>query len=150
MDNGLGQAIRADHQQSRGVVALAEDREQIDGRRVAPVQVLKNEHEWRFVRQLFHEGGKLPQHAFGSDELEGPLQGLRLVLTDQPWRLRQPRRRHPAEQAAQAAGVEPARQPPERLEHCHVRLAQSDLLDAGSTCDHGCCTDLWRGEKGLD
>ena len=131
MHDGFVRTVRPDHQQSGRLLPLAQDRQQIDGRRVTPVKVLEHEHERLVGRERFHQDGELPQHPLGSDELQAAFQGLRVVvLTNQPWRLRQPRRRHPPQQFAHPARVEPTRESPERFEHRHVRLPRSQLLDA--------------------
>lgn len=128
--HGLGGAVGPDHQQPCRFAALREHREQIDGGRVGPVQVLEYEHQGDVGRQRFDEGGELAQHALGSHGLQRLPQRLLIAVADQPGDLRQPRRRDTAEQPRQAAGVGPVRQPLQRLDHRQICFTRSVLLDA--------------------
>ena len=63
--------VGADQEQPRGLPPPGDQREQIDGRRIAPVQVLEHEHEGRFGRQRLDHLRHLAQHplARGPQEL---------------------------------------------------------------------------------
>ena len=80
--------------------------------------------------QRLDESSELAQHALGSDRLQRLPQRSLIVVADQPRHLRQPRRRDAAQQCPQAAGIGPARQPLQRLEHRQIRFPRPVLLDA--------------------
>jgi hypothetical protein len=59
----LDRPIGRDHEQARGLGAVGEERQEIERRVVAPVQVLEDEDERRVARETLERLDELEQHA---------------------------------------------------------------------------------------
>jgi hypothetical protein len=126
--------VGPDHHQPRRLTTLAEQRQQIERRRIAPVQVLEHEHECHRPGQLLRQHGKLAQHAFGSGRVQGTAQ-LIITVAEQPRQLRQPGRRDATQQAGQIGAMRQSGEAFGGFEHRHVWLARSELLDTTTAAD---------------
>ena len=83
----LGWSIDADDEEARRLAALSEQGEQVDRGRIAPLQVVEDEHEGDVGGQRLGQGGELAHHALGAGCPQRAAEGFRLV-GDQPRHLR--------------------------------------------------------------
>ena len=70
LNDGFRRAIGADDQQASRLAALGEHAEQVDGCRIAPVEVLEHEHDGQVGAQRFDQRRELARHAFGPGRLQ--------------------------------------------------------------------------------
>ena len=150
--DGIGGAVRADHQQSCRFAAWCDRGQQVDGGRVAPVQVLEDEHQGRLGGPRLDEGCALAEHALGPHGMERLLQRVGVRIADQPGHLHQPRWCHlthqvsPGRQRRAGAPIAPGLRSPAcmpRAARAARRTRPSDPYRARRLADRR------RVEKGL-
>ena len=90
MHDRLHRPIRPDHQEAGGRPPPRQQRQQVQGRVIAPVQVFEDQDQGRLRRQRVHHFGKLPQHALPRHPLEFVAQLLPVRGREQPGHLHQP------------------------------------------------------------
>ena len=124
-------AIASDHEQARRLLPPPEHRQQIEGRMVAPVEVLEHQQNGRRGRQRLQGLGHLAQHPLvGDPERRG---GRRLAVD--PRQLRQPCRSVAPENTDDPLGPGFAQQSPERFEDRQIRLRRAVVFEARTARD---------------
>ena len=93
------------------------------------------QHQRRVTRHRLERLHQLPQHSLSGRALRAPLYRLHVVIRQQTWQLRQPRRRMLPEDLNQLFASHPSPQTPEGLEHRQVGLARAVLLHALAAAD---------------
>ena len=127
---GLDGAIGADQEQPSGLLPPGDQREQVDGRRVAPVQVLENQHEGGVGRQRLDQLRHLAQHALARGPEELALQRVSVARVEEPRHLHEPGGRVSAQERDEPIARAPAAEPGESVQHGQIRLARPVRLDA--------------------
>ena len=131
----LGGTVRAHHEQARGLAPAGQARQEIDGGRVAPVQVFEHDGE-RLVEAERLEGlHQLAEHAVARRPQCPALDGLEIAVRQERRQLREPGRRVLLEGLDELLAPGRPAQSAERLEHGQVRLAGAVLLDALPSAD---------------
>ena len=119
-----------DQEQPRGIHARSHVRDPVEGRRVAPVEVLDRKDEGVVGRERFDRIGQLPQHPIPDRPHEPLLKGGRLARSKNARELREPHRRVALERRDRPIGSWTPTQPHEGIEERLIRLAAAVLLDA--------------------
>ena len=73
----VGGSVRPEDEQARRFAPACEHRQQVDGGRVAPVQVFQNQDERRVVAEHVERFDELSQHPLARRPLDAPLHGAR-------------------------------------------------------------------------
>ena len=133
--DGVAAPVRADDEQTRRLPSSGERIEEVDGRGIAPVQVLEDEDERELVADRLEGLEHLPEHpqVRGSDQ--AALNRLELVVGEEPRHLCEPGRCLPGEQRDELLAARLAGEPAERLQHGQVRLSGAAVLDALAVSD---------------
>ena len=126
----LERAEAAEHQQPRGLAAPRQARDQIDGRRVGPLEILEHEQQRALAGEHLEGIGHLPQHArrHRRDGAVAARPGGRIGVERR--QLRHPRRRVPRQRVAQRSAARLAGERAQRFQHRQVGLALAVLLEA--------------------
>ena len=127
---GLDGAIGGDQEQPSGLPPPGDQREQVHGRRVAPVEILENEDEGGVGGQRLDQLRHLAQHALsrGPDELA--LQRVPVARVEEPRHFHEPGGRVSTQERDEPIGRASAAEPGERVQHREIRLARAVRLDA--------------------
>ena len=126
----VGRPIGREDHQAGWLWAAREHREQVDRRRVAPVQILEDEHERRLCGHHVERFYELAQHSLPRRAVGTALHGLEFCVGDERRELHEPRRRMLLENAHDLVPAWLATQAAERLEHRQIGLARAVLLHA--------------------
>jgi hypothetical protein len=127
--------IRAHHQEPRGRAAAGEHGQQIDRRRIAPMQVFEPQDERRLGGQRLERLGQLPPHPLRGSAMAPAAQYVQLGLLDERGHLDEPGGCLPAQERDERSPLRPAREPAEGLEQRQVGLARAMVLDTLSAPD---------------
>ncbi|HXH82750.1 MAG TPA: hypothetical protein VNN07_07455 [Candidatus Tectomicrobia bacterium] len=147
---GVGGAIRGqDHEAGAARPWLRQERQQVEGRHVAPVQVLQDEEERRVPGERVDGLAHLAQHARRSRAERLPLQRVDLVRVGHRGHLGEPGRSVPPEHCRDARAVRPAAERSERLQNRQVGLARPVVLHTLPSADADPGNALHTGHEGL-
>ena len=125
----LGPARDQDEQASRGATAT-ESGKDVDGRGVAPLQVLEDQHHWIHRSQGFERLHDLPEHPVPGAAEHPTSKPVELVVGHQPGHLHQPRRGPIRQEFDERRAVGQRGGFGEGLEQREVGLAGPPILDA--------------------
>ena len=131
----IGGTVRSDNEQARRFPPPGQHAEQVDGGRVAPVQILEEEHERRLEGEGIQRLHQLSQHAIARCSLRPPLHRLHIAITQQPRELLQPGRCMLLQDLHEVLAPRCSTQSPQSLQHGEIRFAGAVLLDALSPAD---------------
>jgi hypothetical protein len=123
-------AVRRDNQESGGIGAPRERRQEREARNIAPVDVLQPQHHRPVDRDNVERFGQLADHALMSGAGSRAADRLRLARGEQRRHLGQPRRREHPKPPLQTTAARASTRSTERLENGHVRLGRAVGLDA--------------------
>ena len=129
-DRHLDRPEGADHQQSGRLATPGNTSDQVDGGRIAPLQVLEHEHQRAAAREDLERVGHLAQHAGGHCAHRAIAAPLCRGVRGECRQLRHPRRRVPSQRFTELTCTVVACQTAERFENREIRLALSVLLEA--------------------
>ena len=149
-DDQIDRTIGTDQEQSRGLRAPCQEGEQIDGRRVTPVQVLEDHDQWRFRRQRLDRFGDLAQHPLLRGAQQLPLQRVAVGGTEEPWHLHEPGGRMLPQEGDQPVAPSLAAEPAEGVEQRQIWFLSPVRLDALALSDPDARVGGDALEKGLD
>ena len=133
--DGVASSVRANDEQTRGFLSSSERIEEVDGRRIAPMQVLEDEDERELVADRLEGLEHLPEHPQGGGSDQAPLNRLELVVGKEPRHLCEPGRCLPGEQGDEMLTARLAGKSAKRLQHGQVRLSRATVLDALAVSD---------------
>ncbi|MFZ1123366.1 MAG: hypothetical protein WAN81_24345 [Candidatus Binataceae bacterium] len=126
----LHRPIGPKDQQSRRLAPPRDSRDKFQGREIAPLQILEQQHQRRFRRERLQGLRHLTQHPLLCHPLIQALQPRTFIGRKQRGHLRQPHRREPVEEFDHPLAAGFLAEAAQCLEHRHVRLARPVLLDA--------------------
>ena len=87
--------VRANHEQARRLASSGERVDQVDRRGIGPLQVFEDEHERVFAADRLERLEHLSEHPLGRCPDQAAVDGLELVVGEEPRHLRDPGRRLP-------------------------------------------------------
>jgi hypothetical protein len=122
--------IRREDQDARRLGVQCQRREQIDGRRVAPVKVVEPQDQRTLGGERHGGVAQLAHHPLAIRAPAAHAQTLALRRRQQRRHVRDPRRRVPAEHGDDAIGAGAVAHHAERLQDRKIRLTGSVVLDA--------------------
>ena len=125
----VGRPVGSEHEQPRGLAPAGQAGQQVDGGRVAPVQVFQDEHEKLVGAQGVEGVEQLTEHPVTRGPLRSTLHGFEVFVHQQRRQLHEPGRRELPEDVDNAVAGRPP-QSTERLQHRQIRLAGAVLFDA--------------------
>ena len=132
LHDDIHRAIAADHQKARCFLAARQHAEQVEGRIVAPVEILDHQQERGRGGQCLDGFRHLTQHALLGDPEQLAAQRLAIAAVFQPRQLHQPGGGVGLEYADHALGPGFAQQSSKRLEDRQIRLRRPVVLEAGA------------------
>jgi hypothetical protein len=124
----VGRPIRRHDEQACRVASPRQDGEQVDGRRVAPLQVFQHQDERDLAARDIERLDDLPEHAVGRRSLSPALHRLELLVGQKRRQMRQPARCVAPEGLNEDVASRRARQSPERLENRKIGFTDTVLL----------------------
>jgi hypothetical protein len=150
VDDQVGRPEGPDDQQPGGFTLARDVRDQVDGRGIAPVEILEHEHQRPRTREDLERFGHLPEHPSRPRDhrLAGDLPGGPLRLERRE--LRDPGGRMPPQDATDLAGPVVPSHLPDRIEERQIGLAPAVLLETLSPCDPRVRVVFDVGEEALD
>ena len=89
-DGDVDRAIGADEEQPRRLVAPREEREEIEGRGITPVQILENQDQRRLRSQRLDCLRHLSKHSLARGAQQFPLQPVAVRGLEEPRQVREP------------------------------------------------------------
>lgn len=149
-DDCVDRAVGRKHQHVRRCPAVRDGRERVEGRAVAPVQILQHEEQRRRRAHRVDPARELAHHALAGGAEESLAQRRFLVGGEQRRQLREPRRRVHAEAVDGRVARRSGREPLQRLEQRPVRLVDADHLAALGARDHQIGVAVGLREKRVD
>ena len=132
---GVRRPVRPEHQQPSGRSAAGQERQQLHGGGVAPVEVLENHDHGLLLREGFGRLGHLSHHSLTGGALSPERQGLEGCGVEEARNLGQPAGRVLFENLLQPDPAGSSREMVESREHGQVRLARPEMLDALALSD---------------
>ena len=123
VDSRFSGTVGPDDQQTRGLGSLSNRSQQVQGRRVTPVEILEHEHERVLRGQSFQRIVQLAHHAVQGRALHQTLQPFQLLTFHESRQLQQPHGRVAPEHSDQGASGRFLTKAAERFQHRRVRFA---------------------------
>ena len=124
-----GRYVR-DDEEPRALAPARQRREQVERRRIAPVEIFEHQDERPLRRQHLERVGQLAQHAVARRAGDPALCRLELRIGGERRQLDEPGRRVPRQHARHVRALRGAAEAPERLEHRQIGLALAEVLHA--------------------
>ena len=142
--------VGPDQEKACRLPAPCEQREEIDRRRVAPVQIFEHENQGRFCRQHFDRLRQLAEHSVTRGPQDLSLERVAVGTLEKPRHLREPRGRVLAQERNQPGATPLRAEAAQSIEHGSIGLGRPVCLDTLAVRDPHTRIDAHTLEKGLD
>ena len=129
-DDDVGRPVGAEQEEARALGAQSERRNQVDRRRIAPLEVVEPENQRALRGERLDGVAHLAQHALAIRAGDAREKPFALRLREERRHLREPRRGVATEHVEHPIPAGTAAHRRQRLQHRKVRLPGSVVLDA--------------------